>query len=234
MYDSDIIRNLLKQIQDYLCPRLDAYEQMLYHHLFRHSHVEGSPECIIGIKSLRHKVGLGTGVPGSPPSEDQIRTKIRSLESKGCIRVLDRNREGTRLRVFLPQEIPGCVPTESPETKFDVETIDFSRSPYRKCIVLRENSKCFYCFRELKEGHYELDHVIPSAKNGDNTYRNLVAACLNCNNTKGDQKVEDFLRSLYRQNLLSQDELQGRLEAVSELQQGKRIPPIPESETFGG
>ena len=234
MHNSETITNQLKQIQDYLCPRLDVYEQMLYHHLFRHSHMEGSPECIIGIKSLRHKVGLGTGMPGSPPSEDQIRTKIRSLESKGFIKILDRNRDGSRVRVFLPEEVPGCIPMEKSETKIDIETIDFLKPPYRKCIAHRERFKCFYCFRELKDGHYELDHVIPSAKNGNNTYRNLVAACLNCNNTKGDQQVEDFLRALYRQNLLSENELQGRLDAVLEIQQGKKIPPILDSDEIDG
>lgn len=233
MHNAEDIVSIVKQIQDYLCPKLDAYEQMLYHYFFRHSHMEGSAECIVGLKSLRNKVGLGTGVPGSPPSEDQIRTKVRSIETKGFIRILDRTREGTTIRVLLPAEIPGCIPKEERKCGLDIETIDFYRHPYRRCIVLRENSKCFYCFRELKEGRYELDHVVPSSRNGINTYRNLVAACLDCNNTKGDEAVESFLRSLFRRNLLSEEELYGRLQAVSDLQEGKRIPPLLEAEANG-
>lgn len=220
------LKRTLAQIQDYLCPMLDAYEQMLYHHLFRISHLEGSPECIVGIKSLRHKVGLGTGKPGRPPSEEQIRVKIRSLESKGIIQLLDRSREGTLIKVFLPEQIPDCVPPEKPEDITDMEALDFYKPPHRKYILLREVHKCFYCFRDLKEGKYELDHVIPSANGGSNSYRNLVAACLDCNNSKSDKPVEDFLRSLYRDSLLSNQELQDRLEVIAELQNGKRVPPV--------
>jgi 5-methylcytosine-specific restriction endonuclease McrA len=230
MHDAEDIVSIVKQIQDYLCPKLDSYEQMLYHYFFRHSHMEGSRECIVGLTSLRNKIGLGTGVPGNPPSEDQIRTKVRSIETKGFIKIVDRTREGTTIRVLLPAEVPGCIPTEKRKNEIDVEAIDFSIKPYRHCILLRESSKCFYCFRELKEGRYELDHVVPSSRNGNKTYRNLVAACLDCNNTKGDEAVESFLRSLFRRNLLSEEELQGRLQAVSELQEGKRVPPMLEAE----
>ena len=172
------LKSILAQIQDYLCPLLDSYEQMLYHHLFRHTHLVGSKECVVGLKSLRHKVGLGTGIPGRPPSEDQIRVKIRSLERKGAIKLLERSRQGTRIRVFLPKDISNCVPAAKPEKAVDIESIDFSKPLYRKAIAARDNGMCFYCFRKLKEGRYEIDHIIPSAKGGNNGYRNLVAACL--------------------------------------------------------
>jgi hypothetical protein len=227
--DDGTIVNIIKQIQDYLCPKLDPYEQMLYHYFFRHSHMEGSDQCVVGLKSLRNRIGLGTGMPGSPPSEDQVRTKVRSIEAKGFIRIVCRTREGTAIKVLLPAEIPGCIPAQEKEAEPDIETINYFRQPYRRCIVLREGSKCFYCFRELKEGRYELDHVVPSSKNGTNSYRNLVAACLDCNNTKGNDTAESFLRSLFRRNLLSEEELQGRLLSISELQEGKRIPPVLET-----
>lgn len=218
------LRSVLAQIQDHLCPLLDASEQMLYHYLFRHTHLVGSKECMVGLKSLRRKVGLGTGIPGHPPSETQIRVKIRSLESKGAIKRLERSHQGTRIRVFLPKDISGCVPPEKPEKTVDIENIDFSIPPFRRAILTREKEMCFYCFRKLKEGRYEIDHIIPSAKGGNNNYRNLVAACLDCNNGKGDMDVEGFLRSLYRNNILSSDEMQDRMKAVAELQEGFWVP----------
>ena len=225
--DTDLnLKSTLQPIQDHLCPLLDAYEQMLYHYLFRNTYLIGSKECVVGLKSLRHKVGLGTGIPGRPPSEDQVRVKIRSLEGKGAIKLLERSRQGTRIRVFLPKEIENCVPPELPEKKVDIENIDFSKPPFRKAIVSRENQMCFYCFRTLKEGKYEIDHIIPSAQGGNSSYRNLVAACLECNNAKGDMEVEDFLRSLYRKNLLSAEEMQDRIKSVAEIQQGSWIPPV--------
>jgi len=219
------LKSILEQIQDHLCPLLDAYEQMLYHYLFRHTYLIGSKECVVGLKSLRYKVGLGTGMPGRPPSEEQVRVKIRSLESKGAIKLLERSRQGTRIRVFLPKEMENCVPPDQPEEEIDIENIDFSKSPFRQAIVTRENEMCFYCFRQLKEGQYEIDHIIPSAKGGNNSYRNLIAACLDCNNVKGDMDVEDFLRFLYRKNILSGEEMQDRMKSVAEIQHGNRVPP---------
>jgi len=214
------------EIQDYLCPKLDSYEQMLYHYLFRQSHFRGSPEILIGLRSLRYKVGLGTGKPGSPPSEEQIRVKIKSLEQKGILKLIQRTREGTTIRVYLPSEIPGCIPKEQENVTPDLESIDFSTDDNRQYILNREQNKCFYCLKQLKPEAYELDHVVPLSKNGDNSYRNLVASCRDCNNSKGHNDADDFIRSLYRRNLLSSDEFNQRLKVIVDLKEGKLIPKI--------
>jgi 5-methylcytosine-specific restriction endonuclease McrA len=36
-----------------------------------------------------------------------------------------------------------------------------------------------------------IDHVIPKSKGGDDSWDNLVAACLPCNNKKGDRTPEE-------------------------------------------
>jgi 5-methylcytosine-specific restriction endonuclease McrA len=55
----------------------------------------------------------------------------------------------------------------------------------RKNILRREMYKCAYCGR----GHLPLtiDHVIPKARGGIDSWENLVAACTVCNNKKGDR-----------------------------------------------
>ena len=46
---------------------------------------------------------------------------------------------------------------------------------------------------------------------GPVAYRNVAAACLSCNNRKGDLPAEEFLRSLYREGILSAQEFEARV-----------------------
>lgn len=53
----------------------------------------------------------------------------------------------------------------------------------------RDGHKCAYCGRG--DLPLTIDHVIPKSKGGDESWDNLVAACLPCNNKKGDRSPED-------------------------------------------
>lgn len=72
---------------------------------------------------------------------------------------------------------------------------DFVKIPYKKIILTRRNilkrdgHKCAYCGRG--DLPLTIDHVIPKSKGGDDTWENLVAACLPCNNKKGDRTPEE-------------------------------------------
>ncbi len=52
----------------------------------------------------------------------------------------------------------------------------------------RDGHKCAYCGRG--DLPLTIDHVIPKSKGGDECWENLVAACLPCNNKKGDRTPE--------------------------------------------
>jgi len=92
---------------DYPAPRLDIYEQAVYLYVSRHTITVGKRETTIGFKSARKKMAFGVGKAGTAPSEGVIYEKLKSLESKGCIKVLSSERLGTRLTIFAPREIPG-------------------------------------------------------------------------------------------------------------------------------
>ncbi|MBI5729965.1 MAG: HNH endonuclease [Ignavibacteriales bacterium] len=72
---------------------------------------------------------------------------------------------------------------------------DYIKLPYKKIILTRRNilkrdgHKCAYCGRA--DLPLTLDHVIPRSKGGDDSWENLVAACLPCNNRKGDRTPEE-------------------------------------------
>lgn len=59
----------------------------------------------------------------------------------------------------------------------------------RKNIFKRDNHKCAYCGRG--DLPLTVDHIIPKARGGADVWENLVAACLKCNNKKGNRTPEE-------------------------------------------
>ena len=212
------------QFQDHLAPRLDVYEQAIYLYLLRHTHLEGQREVVVGFKSARKKLAFGIGKAGTPPSEGVIYEKLRGLEQKGCIRVLGSERAGTRLEVFLPNEIAGLLPSALDSAQQPLEEQDFFSVPENRALILkREEWRCFYCLAKLDENNHVIEHVV-SRPEGDNSYRNVVAACRRCNNRKSASLAEDFLRSLYREGILSGDEFTTRVSLLGLLRAGELRP----------
>lgn len=77
----------------------------------------------------------------------------------------------------------------------------YVRVPYKKIILTRKNimrrdrQRCQYC------GSHErltLDHVTPKSRGGRDTWENLVAACVPCNNKKGSRTLDETMMSLSR------------------------------------
>ncbi|MBH2044147.1 MAG: HNH endonuclease [Comamonadaceae bacterium] len=95
----------------------------------------------------------------------------------------------------------------------------------RKLILEREEWRCFYCLAKLDENNHVIEHVV-SRPEGDNSYRNVVAACRRCNNRKSALLVEDFLRSIYRDGILSGDEFAIRIALLARLRAGE-LRPVP-------
>lgn len=219
------IEKFITDFQDHLAPRLDTYEQAVYLYLFRHTRFLGLEEAVIGFKSARRRMACGIGEKGKPMSENTAYEKLRSLEEKGCIVILDSTREGRKIRLNLPSEIIGVVTQEEPAATPDLETQDFFNvEENRARILMREENRCFYCLRLLNGENYVIEHVV-SRPTGDNRYRNVVAACRQCNNRKGSSDVEDWLRTLYRDGFLGEAEFRERVSHLQRLRAGELKPP---------
>lgn len=70
--------------------------------------------------------------------------------------------------------------------------------PSRSLIYKRDGHKCQYC-GSTKE--LTIDHIIPRSRGGEDTWENLVVACMPCNTKKGDKLLEDtnmILRTIPR------------------------------------
>ncbi|HDM89668.1 MAG: HNH endonuclease [Candidatus Hydrothermae bacterium] len=66
----------------------------------------------------------------------------------------------------------------------------------KKNILRRDNYTCQYC--GTREGPMTVDHVIPKRLGGEDSWENLVCACLACNNKKGDRTPEEAGMKLLR------------------------------------
>ena len=220
------LKRVIEEFQDYLAPKLDTYECAIYLDVFHHSRLEGRDEVVIGFKSARREMCFGVGEHGSPMSESTCYEKLRSLQTKECIENPGSVRGGTKVRLRLPAEIPNLVPPPPSLRAFELEEIDFFTDPKNRLAILRrEGSSCFYCLRQLNTSDYVIEHVV-SRPDGDNSYRNLVAACLGCNNRKGPTPADEYLRKLYREGYLNPDEFQDRTVALKRLQDGEIRPQV--------
>ncbi len=78
----------------------------------------------------------------------------------------------------------------------------FVRIPFKKIVLSRKNvirrdgHRCQYCGRA--DLSLTVDHVIPKARGGKDTWENLVCACVQCNNRKGDRTPHEALMPLLR------------------------------------
>jgi 5-methylcytosine-specific restriction endonuclease McrA len=57
----------------------------------------------------------------------------------------------------------------------------------RRGVLRRDGHRCAYC-----GGHATtVDHVLPRSRGGADTWENLVACCVSCNNAKGNRTPEE-------------------------------------------
>ncbi|PCI27720.1 MAG: HNH endonuclease, partial [SAR324 cluster bacterium] len=62
----------------------------------------------------------------------------------------------------------------------------------KEYLLEKWNRTCVYC--GAQNVPLEIEHIIPKSKGGSNRISNLTLACVPCNQKKGNQPVEEFLR----------------------------------------
>lgn len=220
MENIDLVKTI-KKIEDHLIPflKLNPYERSLYYSLFRQTRLINKEEVIFVISSALTTVGI---------TDFSTRKHLRTMDKKGCIKILEVRRDGLKIKVLIPSEIPDCVVNqEKNKTIIDIETINFyNDQKYRKSILLREKGRCLYCLKTITDENYVLDHLIPQVVEVDNSYKNIVAVCHECNSKKSGLDANHFVRKLYRDGVLSQKELEERLVLIENVKNGNLKPEI--------
>ena len=58
----------------------------------------------------------------------------------------------------------------------------------RRGVLRRDNHHCAYCGKAAST----IDHVLPRSRGGADSWENLVACCLRCNNIKSDRTPQEM------------------------------------------
>ena len=58
----------------------------------------------------------------------------------------------------------------------------------RKNIFARDKGRCVYCGVKVTLSSFTIDHVVPRSHGGGTSWENVVAACMTCNNRKGNKR----------------------------------------------
>lgn len=99
-------------------------------------------------------------------------------------------------------------------------------------VRARDKYTCLYC-GEIMPDRLEVDHIMPRSRNGSNSPSNLVAACHDCNQEKGNKTATEFghpdiqkkVKKSFRAAAITQMGKMATLQGLAE------IAPI--SETYG-
>lgn len=59
-------------------------------------------------------------------------------------------------------------------------------------VILDSGGRCAWCGDSLIGQAFEIDHIMPLSRGGDNLTVNLVLACADCNRRKGDKPPLTF------------------------------------------
>jgi HNH endonuclease len=195
---------VIQEIVDDLQPLLSPYEAAFYWYAFRHSIAKnGNPNLRLSTRVVRSGVVKSSysNAVDNNISLQKVREVLRALETVGALRKIgEPNSDGTPYQVLTPDEIEACrkfrAEREAVEPKPDVKDSDvdfYNVRENRIKVYERDEYKCKYCGKQLTRFTATLDHVTPVAEGGDNSFENLLTACLDCNSRKNKRPVGDFL-----------------------------------------
>lgn len=205
--------DIICDVVDLLMPQIRPYEASIYIHLLRHSIVETGTQYVrVSRRGLQDGViksayaGSTSGGKAADSATASFRTVQNAIEALVVIGALREegaaNRDGTLYRVMLPEEIEVCrrrretlATLIAPVAASEVEADFYNVRENRVKIWERDGYQCKYCGNQLTRFTATLDHVRSVREGGDNSFENLVTACLKCNSKKNHQLLGDFLAS---------------------------------------
>jgi 5-methylcytosine-specific restriction endonuclease McrA len=68
----------------------------------------------------------------------------------------------------------------------------------RRNVMLRDGYQCQYCGKHAAARELDIDHVLPRSRGGEDSWVNLVTACLGCNRRKGHRTPPEAAMPLLR------------------------------------
>jgi 5-methylcytosine-specific restriction endonuclease McrA len=81
-----------------------------------------------------------------------------------------------RFQIAVPKIVRLLAYDKIPSTKVKLN---------RRNLFARDHNRCQYCGKRYPTSELSLDHVIPRSQGGENSWSNIVCACVRCNVKKG-------------------------------------------------
>lgn len=196
------IPDIICSVVDFLQPSLLPYEAAIYWHLFRKSILEtGTQFTRASVRGMMKGVITSSSGQSDGLSYGAVQGALQGLDEKGAItKAGDTTREGTLYKVHLPEEISLCRILMNQAQKVEPQRIDekkeldfYNITENRLKVFERDEYKCRYCAKQLTRFTATLDHLQPVSRGGDNSYDNLMTACLHCNSQRGSRPVMDII-----------------------------------------
>ncbi len=113
----------------------------------------------------------------------------RSLARRGCPVDHEQFVATPRLALLVPKVIRlvGYEKVPKREVKFS-----------RRNILARDENRCQYCGKKFPASRLSIDHVVPKSRGGASAWKNVVAACNECNTRKGGRMPSEASMKLVR------------------------------------
>lgn len=146
---------------------------------------------------------------------------INKFCKEGFISILE-NQNGVLKYVFHFNTVKSFINKLIDIYEFDLTFNEIKinkRKPFsldiRKRCYEKSNGCCAYCGKELGNS-FEIDHIIPLSKGGNNSESNLVAACQSCNRLKHNSNINTFKSILAKKNNKSYSDFRFYIEEINE------------------
>lgn len=193
--------SIISSIIDFLHPLLTPYEIAIYWYLFNKSIVKTGEQYARASTRGMKTIAKSNSGQSEDLSYGAIQNNINSLKEKEVISIAGgTTRDGTLYKVSIPDEIPLCKEQMKAQVLAEVESINleveldfYNVAENRQKVFERDGYKCHYCSKQLTRFSATLDHIQPVSKGGDNSFHNLVTACLHCNSERGNKPIMDYL-----------------------------------------
>ena len=60
-------------------------------------------------------------------------------------------------------------------------------------MISDQSGLCVYCKVSVEDSAFDIDHIIPISRGGDNSINNLQILCISCNRSKKDKTHEEYI-----------------------------------------
>jgi|GEM_PF-995425 len=206
----------------YLSRLLKVRGMTMYMLLFKQAYFEeGNRKISVRLADLGQNMLSDIG---NPMSHDVVKRGISDLIKIGIIeKTPSKPGQINEYTVKLPSELRQVqefikLDKEKNDEPYDDSTDDFYTDKTKRLELLkRDEYKCFYCFCDLQQDNFYLDHIFPRSNGGHDWKSNLVSACRDCNTRKNADDAEKFLMDNYRKGLFSQNEFLEQKRKLDEL-----------------